>query len=203
LFIQNWEYYIWDMNGDTESLFQQEETSRVDILAKTPDGFQLELVRQLDDRDARAIISLSALQEGDPDKHGRFNATSVRKYFHYPKTFPVIARHEGIPVAYIVGITLESLNKESWVKCDTHWGMGDTVYIHSFFIHPKYARQNYARVLIRLFSNWLSGNGFHYITGHEREEVLAHLFPDCEKIKRFSSWQNQGVDYWYYRRKIR
>ncbi len=190
------------MEKQTESLFQQEEKSRVDVLARTPDGFRLELVRQLDDKDAHAIIDLSALQDDDPEKNARFNATSVRKYFHYPKTFPVLARHEEIPVGYVVGITLESLNKESWVKCDSHWGLGDTVYVHSFFIHPRYERLNYSRILISIFTNWLSGNGFHFISGHEREDILASIFPTCEKIKLFTNWQNQGRDYWYYRRKI-
>ncbi|MDD3806586.1 MAG: GNAT family N-acetyltransferase [Candidatus Marinimicrobia bacterium] len=191
------------MDNQTESLFQEENNkSRVDILAITPGDFQLELVHQLDDKDASAIIDLSAFQEGDLEKNARFNATSVRKYFHYPKTFPLLARHKDIPVGYIVGITLESLNKESWVKCDDHWGLGDTAYIHSFFVHPKYDRLNYSRILLYVFTNWLSGLGFRFISGHEQEEILDKYYSSCEKIKHFENWQNQGQDFWYFRKKI-
>ncbi len=196
------EVLYFNMGNQTESLFQQEEKSRVDILARTPDNFQLELVRNLDDHDARAIITLSESEEEEKENYRRFTATSVRKYFHYPKTFPILARHHDMPVGYIVGIALESLNKESWVKCDSHWGMGDTVYVHSFLIHPKYARLNYPRILISLFISWLSSNGFRYITGHETESVLDTLFPAYEKVKHFPNWQNQGKDMWYYRKKI-
>lgn len=192
-----------DMDNRTESLFQQEERSRVDILARTSDDFQLELVKQLDDKDAHAIMELSGCSGEDPDKTARFNATSVRKYFHYPKTFPILARHQNIPVGYIVGIALESLNKESWVKCDQHWGGGDTVYIHSFFIHPKYKRLNYPRILISLFISWLASNGFRYISGHQPENQLDLLFPAYEKIKLFPNWQNNGEDVWYFRKKIK
>jgi GNAT superfamily N-acetyltransferase len=196
------EVLYFNMENHTESLFQQEEKSRVEILARTPDAFQLELVRNLDEKDAGVIMTLSETGREDNEDHGRFNATSVRKYFHYPKTFPVLARHHDIPVGYIVGITLESLNKESWVKCDTHWGMGDTVYIHSFLIHPKYEKLNYSRILISLFISWLSTNGFRYITGHETESVLEQLFPAHKKIKHFPNWQNHGKDMWYFRKKI-
>ncbi len=192
-----------DMDNRTESLFRQEEKSRVDILARAADDFQLELVKQLDDKDAHAIIELSGYCGEDLEKSTRFNATSVRKYFHYPKTFPILARHHNIPVGYIVGITLESLNKESWVKCDQHWGYGDTVYMHSFFIHPKYERLNYPRILISLFISWLASNGFRYISGHQSENRLDSFFPVYEKIKLFPNWQNNGEDVWYFRKKIK
>lgn len=187
------------MTDMTESLFAIEDKSRVDILAGSSDGLQLELVKSLDDRDSEMVIRLSELPGGCREGAARMNAGSVRKYFHFPNTFPFLARFRGKPVGYAVGITLESLNKESWVRCDGHWGAGDTVYIHSFFMHPKFEAQNYSRILLNLCMAWIGRRGFQYISVHQRPCDAARLFPAAEAVASFPNWQNSGEDYDYIR----
>ena len=181
-----------------ESLFTFDKKSQVEILAQSAVDFQIELIKSLDDSDSQKLIAMSGLIP-DVFQTSQFTPGSIKKLFNYPKTYPVIARLKGEPIACIIGVPLEYYNKESWVKCDKHWGEGSTIYTQIEMISPKYKNQNYISVLGRMYLNFLSKRGFHFVSGHKKSGDSSSLSPNTHTVKEFDNWQNSYQCYDYFR----
>lgn len=185
--------------GDqTQSLFSFDKGSQVEILARSGTDFQIELIRSLDDSDSQRIISM-ARSLPEEDRGIQLTPASIRQWFNYPKTYPVIARLQGEPIACIIGVPLEFFNKESWVKCDKHWGEGNTIYTQAEIILPRYRKQNYIAVLGKMYMNFLRKRGFEFVSGHRKKGEDSPLSPNAQRVREFENWQNSYRSFEYYR----
>jgi len=181
-----------------ENLFAFDKSSQVEVLAASGPGFQIELIKSLDDVDTQSVLSISR-EYPELQHNSQFSPANIRQLFNYPKTFPVLARLNGRPVACIIGVPLEQFNKESWVKCDKHWGDGSTVYTQYELILPRYRRQNYHQVLGKMYINFLSKRGYQYVTGHRQSGSVSALSERVEVVHEFENWQNSYRSYEYFR----
>ncbi|MCK5521035.1 MAG: hypothetical protein KAI81_07975 [Candidatus Marinimicrobia bacterium] len=184
--------------NSSESLFAFDKKSQVEVLAQSGANFQIELIKSLDDSDSQELIAMSLLA-AELKKNPPFTPATVRQLFNYPKTYPVIARLNGSPIACIIGVPLEYYNKESWVKCDKHWGDGTTIYTQVELVNPRFRNQNYIAVLSRMYLNFLGKRGFSYVSGHIKKGDSCSLSPNYQVIKEFDNWQNSYQCFDYYR----
>ena len=114
---------------------------------------------------------------------------------------PFIARYRDKIIGYIIGLPLEALNREPWSRLDINFGRYNTVYTYAFVIEKKYKKNGYAKMLKRVYLNWIKKQKeIIYITGHVKEGIPSKFKGEIKVIDKINNWQGTGKTFEYYRR---
>ena len=96
---------------------------------------------------------------------------------------------------------METLNKEPWALIDQNFGKKNTIYTYTFVIRKQYKRNGYAKMLKRVYLNWVKKKEkIIYVTGHVREGIASKFTGDINIIEKIENWQGTGKAFEYYRR---
>jgi hypothetical protein len=179
------------MDNETSELFEvtlSETQSR--MLAATKDGISVELIEHLGENDFGRIVSISETLVDNFGQNARFNRSSIKKYFNYPKTLPFIIKYKGEVEGFIIGAPLENFQKEGWAQCDENLGKGNTVYTYAYIVRKNKRQLGLSKILKRIYQNTLKRRGFNYITGHVMQGVAANFTRGAQIVRRFDNWNN-------------
>ena len=191
------------MDKKTRELFEvslSETQSRV--LAATTSGIAIELVEHLGEKDYGKVVKISESLVDNFGEKVRFNRNSVRKYFNYPQTLPFVGKLRDQIIGFLVGVPLENFGEEPWAKSDPTLGQHLTVYTYAFIFFRKYHKTGYAKMLKRVYLNWLRKRGFGYVSGHVREGVAQKFSPNTVVLQKFPDWHETGKVFEYYHRPL-
>jgi len=187
------------MMENIETLFRPKTNKYVEILAKSEDNFQIELVKELNVDDENKINIFLSDNRDKISPNTLLVIKSLKKYFLYPKTLSFLARLNKEPIAFIIGIEIEKLDDKNLFQKEVNWGKGNTIYIFSHEINLKYSQRKYENILNKIALNWLSKKGYEYICGYEKKGRAEQIFPGCVIIKRVENWKDSGKIYEYFK----
>ncbi|MBS1271468.1 MAG: hypothetical protein MAGBODY4_00599 [Candidatus Marinimicrobia bacterium] len=168
----------------------------------TSDDFEIAILEQVGKEDFPDLIDVS---ESLAEKFGpsaRLNSTTIRKYFNYPQTYPFVARRHEQIIGYIIGVPLERFAKDVWAQYDRNLGKKNTVYTYAFAVKKQYHKTGYAKMLKRLYYNWMRKRDVEYISGHVILGTTKLFNGEAEVIQTFENWHGTGKTFEYYRRKL-
>jgi hypothetical protein len=188
------------MDKNTRDLFEislSETQSRV--LASTPDGISIELVEHLGEAEYGKIVKISETLVDNFGSNARFNRSSIKKYFNYPKTLPFIIRYKDNIEGFIVGSPIENFAKEDWAQYDDNLGKGNTIYTYAYVVKKDKRNMGIAKMLKRVYQNTLKRKGYLYMSGHVMEGVSLHFTIKSHVVRKFDNWNNTGYAFEYYR----
>lgn len=188
------------MDKNTRNLFEvslSETQSRV--LASTPDGISIELVEHLGEAEYGKIVIISETLVDNFGSNARFNRSSIKKYFNYPKTLPFVIRYKDDIEGFIVGSPIENFAKEDWARYDDNLGKGNTIYTYAYVVKKDKRNIGIAKMLKRVYQNALRRKGYLYMSGHVMEGVSLHFTKECHVVRKFDNWNNTGYAFEYYR----
>lgn len=188
------------MDKNTRNLFEislSETQSRV--LASTPDGISIELVEHLGEAEYGKIVIISETLVDNFGSNARFNRSSIKKYFNYPKTLPFVIRYKNDIEGFIVGSPIENFAKEDWAHYDDNLGKGNTIYTYAYVVKKDKRNIGIAKMLKRVYQNTLRRKGYLYMSGHVMEGVSLHFTKECHVVRKFDNWNNTGYAFEYYR----
>ena len=171
--------------------------SEVRLIAGTI-NFQIKLVEALSASDAEQIIKIS---QGLIKPFGlgtAFTKTTVWKYFNYPHTLPFVGLLRNEIIGFLVGVPLENFQDENWASIDPTLGEHETVYTYAFIFDEKHQKNGYAKMLKRVYINWLKKRGYLYVCIWARpRRYLPRLFTayasDSKIPKLARYWQSLRV----------
>ncbi len=176
--------------------------SEVRLIAGTI-NFQIKLVEALSASDAEQIIKIS---QGLIKPFGlgtAFTKTTVWKYFNYPHTLPFVGLLRNEIIGFLVGVPLENFQDENWASIDPTLGEHETVYTYAFIFDEKHQKNGYAKMLKRVYINWLKKRGYLYVSGHVREGISQGFSLHTRVIQKFPNWHDTGKVFEYYQRPLR
>ncbi|MBC8491853.1 MAG: GNAT family N-acetyltransferase [Candidatus Marinimicrobia bacterium] len=188
------------MDKNTRNLFEvslSETQSRV--LASTPDGISIELVEHLGEAEYGKIVKISETLVDNFGSNARFNRSSIKKYFNYPKTLPFVIRYKDDIEGFIVGSPIENFAKEDWAHYDDNLGKGNTIYTYAYVVKKDKRNIGIAKMLKRVYQNTLRRKGYLYMSGHVMEGVSLHFTKKSHVVRKFDNWNNTGYAFEYYR----
>ena len=165
--------------------------------------FQIELMEYVGTNDYKYLIEISKTLVKEYGKIALLTPNTIQTYFNKNNSLPFIARFQGEIIGYIIGIPLESLNREPWVLLDIHYKKYNTIYTYAFVINKKHTKNGYAKMLKRVYLNWAKKQeGILYITGHVMEGISKKFKGDITVINKTKNWQGTSKTFEYYRRKL-
>ena len=86
---------------------------------------------------------------------------------------------------------------------DENFGKKNTVYTHAFVIEKQYKGNGYAKMLKKVYLNWIKKKAdINYVTGHVRKGIASRFNGLIQIISSIDNWQGTGKTFEYYRRKI-
>ncbi len=166
-------------------------------------NFQIKLIEVLSVKDAERIIHISQGLIKPFGPGTAFTKKTVWKYFNHPHTLPFVGvlRHELI--GFLVGVPLENFQDENWAVVDPTLGDHETIYTYAFIFDEKYQGQGYAKMLKRVYINWLKKRGYLFVSGHVREGVSKHFSLHTQVLQKYPNWHDTGKVFEYYQRPLR
>ncbi len=185
--------------NDNRTLFKNKKEKHIEILAKSDNNFQIELLKESNNNDLKKIYAFLNTNREEISFNSSLLLNDIKKYFTYPKTLPFLARLNNDPIAYIIGMKIEDINEKHLLPKENNWGKGNTVYLFSHEINSKYSKRNYENILIKIAINWLLKNGYEYICGYEKKGMAEKIFQGCIIISRVENWNESGEVYEYYK----
>ncbi|MFP4548897.1 MAG: hypothetical protein ACLFQM_12260 [Fidelibacterota bacterium] len=191
------------MDKKTKDLFEISfSNSKAKLLAKSDNGISVELIEFLGESEYQKIIDISSVLVDAYGTQAKFNRTTVKKYFNYPRTLPFIIRYNNEPQGFVIGVPLENFDKENWVHCDEFLGFHNTIYTYAFIIREEYRNFGLSKILKRIYHSTLKRRGYKYVTGHVREGISAKFLNPTKVITRCDNWNNTGYTFEYYRTEL-
>jgi len=186
-----------------EDLFlQQEPNSRREVIACSG-PFQVELIHYIGTNDYKSLIDISNTLVEEYGSTTKLTPNTIQTYFNRDGSLPFIARHQGIIIGYIIGLPLEILEKEPWARLDINFGKINTIYTYAFVIQKQYKRNGYAKMLKRIYINWIKKQkNISFITGHVKKGISARFTGKISVIDQTKNWQGTGIIFEYYRREL-
>ena len=185
-----------------EDLFQQEPESRTQVIASSG-PFQIEFIEYVGSDDYNTFIKIS---ESLVDEYGavaKLSPKTIQTYFNKDGCLPFIARHQGDIIGYMIGVPIEVLHKEPWARLDINFGKNNTIYTYAFVIQKQYQGNGYAKMLKRVFLNWVKKQQhILFVTGHVRQGIASRFIGQIRIIDSIDNWQGTGKTFEYYRRII-
>jgi len=134
-------------------------------------------------------------------KRAKLTINTIETYFNRQGSLPFIARNQNKIIGYIIGLPLEMLNKEPWALIDNNFGKGNTIYTYAFVIQKDYKGNGYAKMLKKVYLNWIrKQDKIIYVTGHVREGIASKFTGEINIIEKIKNWQGTGKTFEYYRR---
>ena len=165
--------------------------------------FQIELVKKIGKNDHEVLIEISKALSEQFGPETELTSTTINLYFNRDGSIPFIARYRGEIIGYIIGVPLETLDKEPWARLDVNYGKNNTLYTYAFVINKKYKSNGYAKMLKRVYLNWArKRNHIKYITGHVLEGISSNFKGKVYVVDKVANWQGTNKVFEYYRRTI-
>tara|TARA_B100001996_G_scaffold113875_1_gene86163 strand:- start:13178 stop:13717 length:540 start_codon:yes stop_codon:yes gene_type:complete len=165
--------------------------------------FQIEYLIEALDKDFEGLISVSKSLEKIYGSRSVLTKNTITKYFNHSESLPFIARYREEIIGYIIGIPLEALAQEPWVRTEKNYGKKNTIYTYAFVIKEDFRQNGYAKMLKKVFlSKAEKLNQIEYITGHVLKGVSGNFNGNIEIINKVENWQGTGMQFEYYRRKL-
>tara|TARA_Y100001970_G_scaffold91677_1_gene115640 strand:+ start:1216 stop:1770 length:555 start_codon:yes stop_codon:yes gene_type:complete len=165
--------------------------------------FQIELVEKIGENDHEVLIEISKVLSEEFGPETELTEATIELYFNRHGSLPFIARYRGKIIGYIIGVPLETLDREPWARMDVNFGKNNTLYTYAFVINKKYKSNGYAKMLKRVYLNWArKKNHLKYITGHVLEGISSNFKGNVFVVDRVANWQGTKKVFEYYRRKL-
>lgn len=180
---------------------QQSAKSKSRVIG-TSLGLQIEILEQVG---LTVIPELIEVSESLAEKFGpsaRLSRSTISKYFDYPRTYPFIARHDSEIIGYIIGVPLERFSQDVWAQHDSNLGMKNTIYTYAFAFKKRFHKTGYAKMLKRIYLNWMRKHNVDYISGHVIKGQTRKFSGRAEILKVFENWHGTGKVFEYYRRPL-
>jgi hypothetical protein len=180
----------------------QNKNSKTKVIA-TGGQFQVELIKFIGENDYDSLIEISESLVEDYGQSSRLTAATINTYFNKIGSFPFIARHHNQIIGYIIGVPLEELKMEPWARLDINFGLKNTIYTYAFVIEKKYKRNGYAKMLKKVFLNYIKKQeNIFFVTGHVREGISNNFKGKIKVLDRINNWNKTGIIFEYYRRNL-
>jgi len=180
----------------------QSKESKTKIIAKGG-RFQVELIKYIGENDFDSLIAISESLVEDYGKASKLTETTINTYFNKIGSIPFIARYQNEIIGYIIGVPLEELKMEPWARLDVNFGLNNTIYTYAFVIEKKYKRNGYAKMLKKVFLNYIKKQeNIFYITGHVREGISNNFKGKIKVLDKINNWNKTGLIFEYYRRDL-
>jgi len=176
--------------------------STVKLIAATV-NYQIQLIEALSAKDAERIIEISQGLIKPFGANTAFTKKTVWKYFNHPHTLPFVGVLRDRIIGFLVGVPLEHFQDEHWATVDPTLGDHETVYTYAFIFDNKHHGQGYAKMLKRVYLNWLKKRGYLYVSGHVREGISQHFSLHTQVLQKFPDWHDTGKVFEYYQRPLR
>jgi hypothetical protein len=165
--------------------------------------FQVELIKFIGEKEHKSLIEISKSLIEEYGKASKLTKTTINTYFNKAGSLPFIARHQGQIIGYIIGVPLENLSMEPWARLDANFGENNTIYTYAFVIESKYKKNGYAKMLKKVFLNWVKKKkNILFITGHVRKGISERFKGNIKVIDEIENWQRTGKIFEYYRREL-
>jgi len=177
------------------------EQSQTRLIAATL-HYRVELVEILSAEDAERIIHISQELEPRFGVETVFTRKTVRRYFNYPATLPFVGKLRDEIIGFLVGVPLEHFSDESWAQSDPTLGEHVTVYSYAYIFAEKHRKTGYAKMLKRVYLNWLKKRGYSYVSGHVREGLAQSFSPTTRVLQKYPNWHDTGKVFEYYQRPL-
>jgi len=180
----------------------QNKNSKTKVIA-TGGQFQVELIKFIGENDYDSLIEISESLVEDYGQGSRLTEATINTYFNKIGSFPFIARHHNQIIGYIIGVPLEELKMEPWARLDINFGLKNTIYTYAFVIEKKYKRNGYAKMLKKVFLNYIKKQeNIFFVTGHVREGISNNFKGKIKVLDRINNWNKTGIIFEYYRRNL-
>ena len=180
--------------------FRPESESRSTIIASSG-PFQIERIKSIGEKDFHPLIHISKSLAEEYGTRAILTVNTIQKYFIRIESLPFIARFQDKIIGYIIGVPLEVLSLEPWARLDMNFGKQNTIYTYAFVIQSKFKGNGYAKMLKRVYLNWVKKQkNIIYITGHVKYGVASNLAGAIKIIDSTENWQGTGKTFEYYRR---
>ena len=98
------------------------EQSTIEVIASSG-IFQIDFFHKTGNSDFDSLIEISRALEKDYGSKAVLSEKTIEKYFNRSGSLPFVARYRGKIIGYIIGIPLEYLNTEPWVRTEENFGM--------------------------------------------------------------------------------
>ena len=182
--------------------FFQEPDSQSKIIASSG-PFLVEFMKYVGTNDYNSLIEISKSLEEEYGKAAKLTPNTIQTYFNRSGSLPFIARHQGTIIGYIIGLPLETLNKEPWARLDINFNKNNTIYTYAFVIQKQFKGNGYAKILKRVYLNWIKKQAqIIFITGHVKAGISSKFKGNIDIIDRVENWQGTGKLFEYYRREL-
>ena len=165
--------------------------------------FQIEFLKQIHNQDFNELIKVSRSLEKEFGHRAILTESTIEKYFNQSKSLPFIARYRTEIIGYIIGIPLEELKQEPWVRTEKNYGKKNTIYTYAFVIMDSFRRNGYAKMLKKVFlSKAEKLEDISYVTGHVLKGISSNFSGNIKVVSTVKNWQGTGKEFEYYRRTI-
>mgnify|MGYP001181224362 FL=1 len=165
--------------------------------------FQIELVKKIGTNDHKILIKISKVLSEKFGPKTELTPSTIELYFNRNGSIPFIARLRGEIIGYIIGVPLETLDREPWARMDVNFGKKNTLYTYAFVISKQYKSNGYAKMLKRVYLNWArKKNHLKYITGHVLEGISSNFKGKVYVLDKVPNWHGTKQVFEYYRRTL-
>ena len=180
----------------------QKSPTQLKVLA-TSNSFRIEFIKHIGTEDYQPLIKISESLAQDYGARAKLTPNTIQTYFNRQGSLPFIARHQNEIIGYIIGVPLELLSKEPWARMDKNFGEKNTIYTHAFVIKEKFKGNGYAKMLKKVYLNWIKKRAdINYVTGHVRKGIASRFKGLIHIIDNIDNWQGTGKTFEYYRREL-
>ena len=129
-------------------------TTTITNIIASSGSFDIELIESLGTDDYKSLMEISASLAEDYGEKYLLTKNTINKYFNRSGALPIIARFDNKIIGYIIGMPLELLSQEPWVRLDENYGKFNTLYTYAFVIKNDFKRKGYAKILKKVYISW-------------------------------------------------
>jgi len=176
--------------------------TKIEVIASSQ-MFQIEFVKRAGSNDYHTLIKISESLVEEYGNKARLTPNTIQTYFNREGSLPFIARHQQEIIGYMIGVPLELLSQEPWARLDKNFGEKNTIYTYAFVIMKQYKGNGYAKMLKKVYLNWIRKKGdIFYVTGHVKQGIASRFNGKIQIIESIKNWQGTGKTFEYYRREL-
>ena len=191
-----------DFEPQTHGFDPKSSVSTSKLIRRIDGGFTIELLRSLGSEDIKPLINISHSLVESFGLKLLATKKDIVNYFNPPITHPFIARHEGSPIGFIIGVPLEQFTNLDWAINDNNLGKENTLYTYAFGVIPHYRGKGIASELKSTYLWWSKDRGYKYITGTVRKGVSTDMGGEVTVLSSYDNWNDTGLTFEYYRRNL-